>query len=76
MTGGMISGLGSFAAKMFGVYEDKKQAQVMDTGINYEKAKESGDALKDAADSQAIGADVDRMSDDGVRDSPYANRRD
>lgn len=76
MTGGIISGLGSLFGSLWKSYTDAKQAQVMDQGINYQKAKDSGDVLKNATDSKVIDADVDRMSDDSVRNSPYANRRD
>lgn len=53
-----------------------KQDQAVTSGVNQEKANEASKAVQNAADSQVINADVDRMSDDELRKSPYANRRD
>lgn len=66
----------SLISALFSLWQKGKQDEVMNAGINYQKAKESGDALQKAVDSQVIGADVERMSDDSVRKSPYANQRD
>lgn len=53
-----------------------KQDQASDAGVNKEKANEATQALKNASDANAISGDVDRMSADELRDSPYANRID
>lgn len=61
---------------LFSLWQKNKQDQVMNTGVNYQKAAESSDAIKNAEDSQVISGDVDRMSDDEVRNSPNASYRD
>ncbi len=72
MSGFLASGLSS----LFSLWLKRKDQQALDVGVNYQKAKESGDALKQVQDKVAVDADVDRMSDDELRKSPYANQRD
>lgn len=75
MSGAIIGGLGSLITGLFDLWSKNKQQQTMNTGINYQKATSDGKALKDAADSQVISGDVDRMSDDQVRRSSAASFR-
>jgi hypothetical protein len=53
-----------------------KNDQSVQSGQFKQESIDATAALKNATDAQVIAGDVDRMSDQQLRDSPYANRRD
>lgn len=71
-----MSWLLSLFSALFSLWRKSKDDEALNVGVNYQKAQESGDAIKNAADAQVVDAGVERMSDDSVRKSPYANQRD
>lgn len=76
MTGGFFAGLGSILGLGIKSYEAAQEQKTMDAGINYQKAAGDEQAIKNVEDHNTISSNVDNMSDDELRNSPYANRRD
>lgn len=72
MSGFLASGLSALVS----LWLKRKDQQALDVGVNYQKAKESGDALQAAANTRVTDDHINRMSDDEVRSNPDASYRD